>query len=539
MSGRARVACGVLFAATFFGSFPHPLGHHVVDLGWALAWVAPALLLLAVRGLSAGRAAGLGFAAGTLANAAVLHWIYVVTARYGGASPAVGVLAPLLLACYPGAFTAAFSAGAVALARQRLASPLALALLWTALDHARSFVLSGFPWATLGYAQHLNAALTGLAAWTGVYGLSFATLLGSSGLLAVLSPRAAAGAGRRAGALALAGAAALHLVGLAAARDEPGPGAQRVRVAVLQGNIQQGVKWTHPWAERTLHIYAQLTRQAVHQGARVVVWPETAVPGSPDADPDLARRLGQLARDTGSVLVVGAVGIDWSRSPGRSAYRVFDSAFVFDAQGARGPRYDKTHLVPFGEYLPLRGLLGHFIQAIARGSSALDVQAGSSPRAVVLPGAAADGSVVTVGVPICYELIFPDLVRRFVGDGAQLLLAITNDAWYGRTGAPYQFLAMTALRSAETGTWTARAANSGVSAFVDARGRVRERTRIFERGFLVADVPLRPPGEAPTPYVRFGDCFAWGCWLGVLGLAVAGWGRARRRQSPESPGEDA
>jgi len=536
MSRGQRVTCSALFVATFFGAFPHPLGHTVVDLGWVLAWVAPALLLLAIRGLSPGRAAALGFATGTLANAAVLHWIYVVTVRYGGAPVVVGVLAPLLLATYSGAFYAAFAAGAAALARRRLASPLALALLWTAFDHARSFVLTGFPWATLGYAQHLNCALCGLAAWTGVYGLSFATLLGSSGLLALLSPRAREGTGRRAGALALAGVAALHLAGLWALPAEPGPGAPRLRVAVLQGNIEQGVKWSPEWAERTLRIYAELTRQAARQGARVVVWPETAVPGSPDAAPALSARLGQLARETGSVLVVGGVGIDWRGPPRSSAYQLFDSAFVFDATGKPGPRYDKTHLVPFGEYLPLRGLLGHFIRAIARGSSALDVHPGVSPHALTLPGAAEDGSAVTVGVPICYELIFPDLVRRFVGDGAQLLLAITNDAWYGRSGAPYQFLAMTALRSAETGTWIARAANTGVSAFIDARGRIREPTRIFERDLRIADVPLRTPGAKPTFYVRFGDCFAYSCWLGVLGLGLSCAVRARRE---EPAGEDA
>jgi apolipoprotein N-acyltransferase len=128
---------------------------------------------------------------------------------------------------------------------------------------------------------------------------------------------------------------------------------------------------------------------------------------------------------------------------------------------------------------------------------------------------------VLAGVPICYELLFPDLVRRFVRDGAELLLAITNDAWYGHTGAPFQFLAITALRSAETGVWTARAANTGVSAIIDGRGRVRSRTRIFERAWLVADLPRRAPG-AETFYVRHGDWLAAACWALVAALAVRG-----------------
>jgi apolipoprotein N-acyltransferase len=149
------------------------------------------------------------------------------------------------------------------------------------------------------------------------------------------------------------------------------------------------------------------------------------------------------------------------------------------------------------------------------------VTPGPGPRAVSLPIRSGGLESVTAGVPICYELLFPDLTRRFVRDGAALLLAITNDAWYGRTGAPYQFLAMTAVRAAENGVWTARAANTGVSAIIDARGRVRSQSRIFESAVLVADVPLRPPPLGGTFYSRHGDLFAGACWLGVLGFGLA------------------
>ena len=136
---------------------------------------------------------------------------------------------------------------------------------------------------------------------------------------------------------------------------------------------------------------------------------------------------------------------------------------------------------------------------------------------------------MTVAMPICYELLFPDLVRRMVDQGAEALLAITNDAWYGRTGAPYQFLAMTAVRSAETRVWTARAANTGVSAIIDSRGRVREQTRIFERGLLVADVPLRPAPLGGSFYTRHGDVFAAACWIGSVWLGAVAWRRSRRK----------
>jgi apolipoprotein N-acyltransferase len=209
--------------------------------------------------------------------------------------------------------------------------------------------------------------------------------------------------------------------------------------------------------------------------------------------------------------------------------KLYDSAYLIDAAGRGLDRYDKAHLVPFGEYLPFRAILGGFIRAIATGSAGRDVTAGEFPRSVTLPGSGSGSGKpsVTVGVPICYELLFPDLVRRFVGDGAGVLLAITNDAWYGRTGAPYQFLVMTAMRSAEGGVWTARAANTGVSALIDERGRVREQTRIFERAFLVGEVPIRPSGVAKSFYVRHGDLFAWACWGALLVLLAGAWVRGK------------
>ncbi len=163
-----------------------------------------------------------------------------------------------------------------------------------------------------------------------------------------------------------------------------------------------------------------------------------------------------------------------------------------------------------------------------------DPDAGGAPAP---PEAIARGEVeraVRAGLPVCYELLFPDLVRRFAGDGAEILVAITNDAWYGQTGAPYQFLAITALRSAETRLWTVRAANTGVTALIDDRGRVRAQTPIFERTLLVGDVPLRGPGDRGTFYVRHGEVFAGGCWalLGVFAILGVRWPRKRGEGRP-------
>lgn len=526
-------------AATFL-SFPHALAaigfgpDAVLDLGLVASWAVAPTLILGLSGLPNWRAVRRGFLATTIAHGCVLHFIYVVTVKYGHAPVIVGILAPFLLACYAGVLGGMFAAGWVWLERRGAAGPFSAALLWTALDYLRSMAFTGWPWATLGYSQHDNLGLLGLAQFTSVYGLSFAVVLGGAGAAAVIAGR---GRGPRAreGIVALAVVLLLHLLGFAL-RIVPGendaPSGRTLRVAALQGNIEQGAKWDAASYRRTLEQYESLTRRAAAEGAEIVVWPETAVPGVLERDPQLGLWLERLSRETGSVLLVGSVGADFAPDFGPDAgaiLRYFDSAFLVHPTAGRVARYDKTHLVPFGEYVPLRGLLGGFLGAVARGIATGDVTPGESPRALDFEiGFAAEGeeaassTSLRLGTPICYELLFPDLVRRFVSDGGGMLLAITNDAWYGRTGAPYQFLAITQMRSAETGVWTVRAANTGVSAVIDSGGRIRDQIPIFEPGFIVADVPVRAQigEEDGTFYVRHGDVFARAICLllGVIGL---------------------
>ena len=335
----------------------------------------------------------------------------------------------------------------------------------------------------------------------------------------------------------------LLALGLGAASDATAPPLRggSLRVGLLQGNVDQGVKWSPDFAETTMRDYENLARRAVADGARLVVWPETAVPGSVETEPGFGPRLAALAREIGVPMVVGAVGVEAFEGD----WRFFDSGYVFDAKGERLDRYDKAHLVPFGEYLPFRPILGRFIRAVATGIANDDVTPGPGPRAVSLPldpeaggpGADADAigrgeaeRVVRAGIPICYELLFPDLMRGFSADGAELLVGITNDAWYGRTGAPYQFLAITELRSAESRLWTARAANTGISAFIDDRGRTQVQSGIFEQTVLVRDVPLRGPEAPATFYVRHGEWFAGLCWAAAAAALLHARGRARARE---------
>lgn len=522
--------------ATFL-SFPHPLpflGGAVLDLGILMSPAVPVCLILGLEGCSLRRAPLAAFGWTVLAHAAVLHFIYVVTVTYGHAPAVIGVAAPFALATYAASLAALFGAGWVWLRDRGFGNAFSAALLWTALDQLRGVALSGWPWATLGYAQHLNPGLLGLAQWTGVYGLSFTAVLAGVALLEGGRSLARGERPRAPTLVALALVVLLHGFGFAT-RIQPGVndhmGGDTIRVAAIQGNIDQGVKWNRAFSQRTIGIYEDLSRKAASEGAQIIVWPETAVPGAVEADFDMQSRIRQLARETGASFVVGSVGIDVDRS-GRVA-RFFDSAFLVEPSQGFTERYDKSHLVPFGEYVPLRGLLGSLLSAVASGIAGGDVTPGEAPRALDLRVEGPPARSLRVGVPICYELLFPHLVRRFVSDGGGMLLAITNDAWYGRTGAPYQFLAITAMRSAETGVYTVRAANTGVSAVIDSGGWVREETPIFESAYLVADVPLRRVGETDssndTFYVRHGDVFAAGCWLALAGTSLLAY-RSKTRE---------
>ncbi|MBW2291434.1 MAG: apolipoprotein N-acyltransferase [Deltaproteobacteria bacterium] len=518
---RTRWAWAAGYGVSTFFAFPQPIPGHetVVDLGLVCAPLAVGCFLMMLEGLPRRPAIKLGFFAGLVTHFVFFHWFYVVTVTYGHAPPILGWLSPLLPALYVSLFASLFAGSWQLLRASGLATPVAAALLFTAVDHFRGNAFGGFPWASLGYAQHLNTPLLGLAQYTGVYGLTFAVALTGAGLAEWLRRPAGARRPPRSTVIAFGVVFALHALGaissMSDAAEEQG---SSLRVAALQGNVDPNEKWSDDRVSDNLGRYLELSRRAIEAGAQVVVWPESAVPGLIEFQFEIRDSIATLAREHGTTFVLGATGATLDAETGRLE-RVYDSAFLMGPVGNLTDRYDKTHLVPFGEFVPFRRLIGQYFEAVARGMATQDVTQGETPRALSLP--LIDRSHDTrIGVPICYELLFPDLVRRFAHDGARVLFAITNDAWYGRTGAPYQFLAMTALRSAENSLWTVRAANSGVSAIIDDRGRVVRRSKIFVQDLLVDDIPLSPAGGDGTFYSRRGDVFALSCWIGALGLLL-------------------
>ncbi|MDO8475119.1 MAG: apolipoprotein N-acyltransferase [Candidatus Rokubacteria bacterium] len=478
-------------------------------LAWV--WLVPAFLCALER--SPREALADGWLAGTAFFVVLLRWLDHTFQSYSAIPWPVTWLPILALAAYCGLYTGLVCA-AIGRLRGRLGDGWALAVapaLWVAGEWIRDWLMGGFPWGLLGYSQHLALPVIQIAEIGGVYIVSMLLVAVNAAIagLCVL--------GRRRAAPGLASVALLLMGSLAfgwwTLSHEFGPAADRalrfVEIAVIQPSVEQSQKWDPAYQARTLDLYESLTRQAARTKPAVILWPETAAPIFLRGDPALLRRLVALSREIEVPVLVGSV----DQLPGPRD-QFLNSAFLLGDQGITA-KYDKIHLVPFGEYVPLAGVFG-FVRQWAEFIS--DFAAGSRQTVFPLPGA-------PFGIVICYEVIFPDLFRGFVVGGASFMANITNDAWFGRTSGPWQHLGMLPLRAVENRVAVVRAANTGISGFVGPDGRVGRTLPLFERGFLSARIPLR---SRTTLYTRFGDWLVHLC----LGLSAAAWIAASVRKPP-------
>jgi apolipoprotein N-acyltransferase len=511
LSGPGRPeALAVLSGVLLVLSFPK-FGHPYV------AFVALAPLLLALPGRTPGHAFRLGYVTGAVSGFGLLYWTALVVIQYGGLPLPVGIAVMSLLSLAVALFPSLFC---LLMARWlRTLGPSALLLApvaWVATEILRTHTFFNFPWCLLGYSQHANLPFIQIASLTAVYGVSF-LLVVSSSLLAFFAVETGR-ARRRAAALALAATLGGTWLYGAWAMSRPLPAAALLRVGLVQGGIRQEEKWVPESAWQNIDRHVELTRLAADRGARLVVWPESAVPFYFDHTPELAEVLRALVRERGIYLLFG----NDDREQTAEGRRVFVGAKMLDPEGQLVLRYRKMRLVPFGEYVPLRPLFtlgGRVAAKLVR--EVADFTPGRDP-------AVGEADAHRLGGFICYEAIFPDLVREFTGRGADLLVNMTNDAWYGRTSAPHQHLAMAAFRAVENGKYLVRAANTGITAVIDPRGRVLGPTALFESTVLVWDVPIVPGG---TTYSRHGDVFAWACFGATVALTAATFGRKRRHSA--------
>jgi len=464
-----------------------------------LAWISVGLLILASYGARPAVAPLYGFVHGLLFYPICLTWIEVVVHQYGNVPPVIAAGLVLLIAVIFGMFTAVFSWGVAVASRKGPALACTSApFLWVALEFARAHVpIIGFPWNLAGYAATGNLALVQLAAVTGIYGLSFVV----AGFGALLAYAILVGRKHAWGAVVFSLAV---LVLIAAAGGYFVPRAPTHYTAhLVQTNFPQSYEYPPDWLPQhaaELDLLERISIEAATKIPGLIIWPEVPAPFSLQ-DAAFAGRAQQIARDAGQDFLVGVE--DWRRNSS-GKWDATNSAVLLAASGARLFTYDKIHLVPFGEYVPLRKWL-RFAGKLTADIG--DFAAGTQYQVGNLPGG-------TFGAFICYEAIFPDEVRRFTVGGAELLINMSNDGWFGRSAAPAQHLMMARVRAVENRRWLLRDTNNGFTVDVDPYGRIVAELATDTRGQLDAPYDFR---SDLTLYARFGDWFAW---LSVVASAL-------------------
>ncbi|MDR3631883.1 MAG: apolipoprotein N-acyltransferase [Desulfocapsaceae bacterium] len=488
---------------------------------WPLLFIALVPLLTALKAATPGQALRCGLVTGLVHFISLLYWIIIVMGRYGGLGWYISYPTLFLLALILSLFVMAFAVSA----RILLAGPSPLPALWglpciwVGLDWIRSFIFTGFPWMDLGYGLWSVPGLIQLSDLTGHYGITFVLLLTNTLAALILTGREKT---LRLPVLApvavLLLCLSLYSVWRWQSLDQWMATARTMRIGVVQGNILQNEKWVPEDREKTVMSYLGQTRSLFADNKpALVVWPETALPFYPEYHPGLMAPVWYMVEGSNTGLLTGA---PWAEAVETRKFRFYNSAMLLKPDGTLGGRYSKTHLVPFGEYVPMKKFLW-FIAPIVQ--TVGDFTPGTVENPIVFGDA-------RIGVVLCYESIFPDIAEKWAKVGANVLFNLTNDAWYGKSSAPQQSFAMTVFRAVENRRSVVRAANTGISGFIDPLGRVRKRSEIFVPWQAADDVVLN---ETVPFVVGLGHLFAPLCLAAGAALTLDGR-RRRRRLSRET-----
>ena len=505
----------------------HPLCFPHFDLGW-LAWVVLVPLHWGLSGLTAGKAFRYGWLAGTIAFTGTITWVITAMNQFGQVPLVVSALLMLLLAIYLGLFIGAYAWGYT---RLHIWHPgwlwLGAPSLWVSLEYLRTYAFSGFPWTLLGYSQYQWLSVIQVSDMAGVYGVSFLVVMGNVAITSLLNW---ARPTKEKCAFSFAWQPALAFLVILSASLAYGQwqikqqamldkSATSLSLGLVQANIAQDKKWDKTYIDETLTRYTTLSQQT-GKNLDLLIWPEAATPFFFEKEREYQKLILSVLRDSQSPLLFGSPTLRFE--PDGSPY-LLNSAYMLSPEKLMTGRYDKRHLVPFGEYIPLKSIL-FFLDKLVVGIG--DFKPGQGPMTLPLPDSS-EKVQPSFAVPICFEIIFPDLVRRMAKEGANFLVTLTNDAWFGDSAAPYQHFAMAVFRAVENHLAVARAANTGISGLIGPDGHILSETSIFTQEAVTGSIPLRT--STPTFYTQYGDAFSWGCVILTGFFLIA----CRRKPSPQ------
>lgn len=498
----AAATSGILLAAGFPG----------VDLSLAV-WIGFVPLMLAIVDLGPGYGYLLSHLTGMVFIACVFDWILVV--------PGYTWLHHSLLIVYLGSYFGVLGLLCCFISRKSgpLTALFAAPFIWVALEYMRSsFIFLALPWGLLAHTQYRMPFVIQIASLTGAWGISFLIVMVNSAAAALLlSFRKIRKAVERPApatlllipSIAFAMTAFALIYGYLRC-SEPIKG-NSYKLALVQGDIEQNKKWDRKYAKSIMEIYTRLSLEAAKSEPAMIVWPEASTPRAILHDARLYRDILLLAKTTGTPLLLGSTHPQKFKRAGAKNLKFANSAFLVppDSSGLINQKYDKIRLFPFGEYLPYSNIIPW---ASINVPELTNYQPGRDYTVFKY-------EPLRFSVTICWENLFPDLVRHFVKNGAEFIVNITNEAWFGKSTAPYQFLSMGVFRAVENRVYVVRCANTGISCFIDPKGHIASRVKddkgsdVFVRGVLTDTVI---PLDYKTVYTLYGDWFVWLCVAGSL-----------------------
>ncbi len=483
-----------------------------------LIWISIIPLLTALEGTTPGTAFRLGIIAGLSHYLSLMYWIINVLSTYGGLNFFISISVLLLLSLYLAIYTGIFSLLFVSFKNSKI-KILFFAGIWVSLEYIREMIFTGMPWGLLGYSQHSRLEIVQIADLTGIYGLSFLIVAFNVFLYTLMVKNKEILKNRYFISetliiILLAYTSVQYGINCLSKYSDEKQENPEVNVSIIQGNIDQALKWNEGFQEETIDKYIDLSQSSYNTKPEIIVWPETAVPLFFQDNNPLSEKIIRMAERSNAYLIFGspAYRID------QGNVRYYNRAWCISPEGRITGQYNKTHLVPFGEYVPLQEFLP-FVHRLV--PAAGDFSKGKSMDPIRL-------NKISSGILICYEVIFPEIARSQVLNGADILINITNDAWYGYTSAPYQHLYISVFRAIENRRPLIRSANTGISAIVDSTGKVKMKGSLFTDEVLTGRVT--PAKETISFYTRFGDIFAAGILILCLIKISIGLCCSRKKQ---------